>query len=894
MTVRNLEYLFHPKSVAVVFEPNEPSHYAEVILDNLAKGGYTGPVIPVAVRGRSIFGFGIGIGMGSHVTLDKLKEAPDLAVVCAALDDAPEIIAQLGARGTRAVLVGSSMRESLGEREMREAHKAILDAARPHLIRVLGPGSHGLLVPGSALNASLPFVGAKPGKIALIAQSAALASAVVERAYSRSIGFSTVLHLGSSLDIDLPDILDWLASDPATETILVQFDAVVSGRKFMSAARAVARGKRVFAIRSGRVQARHPTVSQLTRNQIYEAAMRRAGWVSIDTLDDLFETIEASTRVRPLRGERLSIISNGKGFGRIATDALLGAGGRLATFSSATEQQLAEVLQTSSLPLGNPLALPANSTPADWANALTTVLADASTDAVLTICSPSPFAQGGAVATALCEVAQRDERNVFTCWVGGTAMLVAENIAAAQGVFSHNSPEKTVAAFLGAVHYQRNREQLMQMPPSIADDFTPNVGMARAVITEAIDAEHTALSARQARNLLHAYGINVQESQPVTSMDAAIHAAEGIGYPVDMALVLSNQNKSDLVASSLRSPEDIRIAARGLRSSARSQYPGHRVLGYRLCPSVARSGIAALRIGVADDPVFGPVIYLGTSSATGTLKDAFAASLLPLNQVLARELIERSRCIDDAPPEQREVLASALNVALVRVSHVLTDIDELANLEIDPLHLEASGVVALDVRIHVVKRQRKNGFRRFAIRPYPKELEQHVDWDGRKLLIRPIRPEDETIFSDFIGALDPADSRMRFFITMKRLPRSQLARFTQIDYDREMALVVIERDEDGCERSLGEVRAIADPDNATAEFAIVIGSDLKGKGLGRLLMQNIIDYCRSCGTGELRGETLGDNQRMQHLARELGFQLTPSADGTVKLCLPLREPRQES
>ena len=883
MTVRNLEFLFRPKSVAVVAEPDEPSRYAEVVLRNLAAGGFSGPVLSVAAKKRSLF------RIGTHVHIDKLEVAPDLAIVCATPADVPQIIDQLGARGTRAVIVGPSMRDKMTGSEVSKEHKAILDAARPHLVRVLGPGSGGLLVPARGLNASVAPATAAPGKIALIAQSAAVAAAVLDRACSNGIGFSSVLHLGASIDVDLADVLDWLAADPETEAILVQFDSVSIGRKFMSAARAAARNKPVVAIRGSRVETGRSVRRPFSTDDVYEAALRRAGWVRIDTLEDLFDAAEAMERVRPKFGERLSIVANGHGLGRIAADALLRSGGRLATLSNETVKQLDALLRTGSS-LTNPLALPANITAANWAAALTTVLADPETDAALTVCSPSAFATSADVAAAICKAAQDTERNVFTCWVGGSAMLEAQQIAAAHGVLSHGSPEKAIAIFLGIVNYVRNRELLVQMPPSMAEDFTPDLDAARGALAEAIDAGAVSLPARLARRLLQAYGIGAAEYPLARSITAAIRTADEIGYPVDIALVLFNTEERVAAAAGLRSPADIHIAVRGLRSGARAQYPGSRVSGYRLRPSAARSGMAALRLGVADDPVFGPVIFLGPASAAGGRREGLVAALPPLNLALARDVVGRSRFAEEAPGGERAALESAVATALVRLSQLLTDLDEVVGVEIDPLHVEVSGVVALDVRIRIEKRGRKLGFRRFAIRPYPKELEQRVDWDGRKLLIRPIRPEDETALGDLLNSLDPADARMRFFGTMRSLPRSQLARFTQIDYDREMALVAIELGSDGVERSLGEVRAVVDSVNAVADFAVVVSSDIKGKGLGRLLLKSIVDYSRSRGTRELHGETMAGNLRMQRLAQELGFKLKPGADmGTVDLRLTLRE-----
>lgn len=892
MTVRNLEFLFHPKSVAVVSETGaqkdgQANPYAAVVLRNLAAGGFPGPIMSVAAKKHSLF------GIGAHIHIDELKVVPDLAIICGALVDAPKIISKLGALGTRAVIVGSATRARMSRDEVAVVCKAIIDTARPHLMRVLGPGSGGLIVPASGLNASVATVTATRGKIALVAQSTSVAAAVLERAYSKGIGFSSVLHLGASVDIDLADALDWLAADPDTEAILVQFDSVSVGRKFMSAARAAARNKPVVAIRGRRAEVETGTRltgdRPFTSDEVYEAAMRRAGWVRIDTLEDMFDAAQAMARVKPMQGERLSIIANGHGLGRIAADTLLRSAGQLASPSKESMKQLGKRLRTRSR-LGNPLVLPADVTPEDWAAALAAVLADSGTDAVLTVCSPSPFAASADIARSICAEAKGSQHNVFTCWVGGASMLAAQRIAAEHGILSHDSPEKAIAIFRGIVNYERNRQLLMQMPPSLAEDFIPDLDAARSAIAEAVRAGVETLPADLARRLLRAYRINAVEQPLASSIDAAILAANDVGYPVDLALVLTSASANELTAAELRSPTDIQIAVRGLRDDARSRYPGVRISGYRLRPSAARSGIAALRLGVADDPVFGPVVFIGPASASGSRESHLVVALPPLNLPLARDMVARSRFAENATENQREALESAASKALVRLSQLLTDIDEVAGVEIDPLHVETSGVVALDVRVQIEKRTRRLGFRRFSIRPYPKELEQSIDWNERKLLIRPIRPEDETTLGDLISSLDPEDARMRFFGAMRNLPRSQLARFTQIDYDREMALVAIERDSDGIEQSLGEVRAVADPDNLFADFAIVVRSGIKGKGLGRLLLASIIDYARRRGTGELRGETLAANLRMQHLAKDLGFELRTGADmGTVELRLPLHE-----
>ncbi|WP_300455449.1 bifunctional acetate--CoA ligase family protein/GNAT family N-acetyltransferase [Accumulibacter sp.] len=887
MTVRNLEFLFRPESVAVIAEIDEPSRYAEVVLANLAAGGFAGPVISADARKRSLF------SMGSDVRLGEMELVPDLAIVCAALDNVASIVAQLGERGTRAVIVGPWLRHRMNSHQVLTARQAILEAARPSLTRVLGPGSGGLAVPARGFNASVSPVPVTPGKIALISQSTAVAAAVLDRAHSRGIGFSTVLHLGTSIDVDLADVLDWLAADQDTRSILVQFDSLPDGRKFMSAARAAARNKPVVSIRSRRVKIPRTPDGPFAVDEVYAAALRRAGWVGIDTLGDLFEAIEAMARVRPMRGERLTILANGHGLGGIAGDTLRRSGGQLGTLSDDTVKRLRDLLHTRSK-LENPLALPADVSAAKWGAALAAVLDDSETDAVLTVCSPSPFAPSTEVAAAICAASKASERNVFTCWVGGSSMLEAQHIAAANGVLSHDSPEKAIAVFLGVLDYRRNRALLMQMPPSRAEGFSPDIDAARGAIGEAISAGAAILTARQARRVLQAYGIAVADYPLVSSVDAGIRLAEKIGYPVDLGLVLSNAADQVPLASGLRSPAEIKLAGRSLRRSVRAQTPGGRVSGYRLRPSVARSGLPALRLGVDDDPLFGLVIFLGPSATAGTRPDGFVIALPPLNPTLARDLVAHSHFADEAPRDQREHLESAASSLLVRLSQLLADNDAVVGIELDPLFVETSGVLVLDVRVRIRpdRARRKLGLRRFAIRPYPKELERAVDWHGRRLLIRPIRPEDESTLGELLNSLEPEDSRMRFFDSMRNLPRARLARFTQIDYDREMALVAVERGPDGGESALGEVRAVAQPGSTFADFAIVVASAIKGKGLGRLLLQCIIDYCRDRGLRELRGETLDGNLRMQGLANSLGFQLTTGSDrGTVDLRLALGKPQ---
>jgi acetyltransferase len=868
--------------VAIVAEPDEASRYAEVVRSNLAGGGFSGPVMSVVARQRKLFLLPAG------VRVDPLAAVPDLAVICASLDKVPSIVEQLGNLGTRAVVVGPWLWHRMRSNEIAAAQRGILAAARPFLMRVLGPGSGGLVVPAQHLNASAAPVAIAAGKIALVTHSTAMTAAILDRACSKDIGFSTVLHLGAGLDVDLADVLDWLAGDGETKAILVQFDTVPAGRKFMSAARAAARHKPVVAIR-GRTLAGDGD-SGFPPDEVYEAALRRAGWVSVDTLGGVFEAIEGMARMRPLRGERLTILANGHGLGRIAGETLLRCGGKLGKLSRETSKRLEGLLQTRSS-LANPIALPADVTVRQWAAALACVLADSGTQNVLTVCSPSPFAPGPQVAEAICKISRESERNVFTCWVGGKSMLAAQRVAAEHGVISHESPERAIAVFLGVLSYLHNRRLLLQLPASRAEDFAPDLAAARSAVGEAVTARAGRLSVTQARRLLAAYGIVLAAHPVSSSIEAAILAADEVGYPVDLALAGSGgAGGADCAAAAvdLRSPADIRLAARGLRGTLRTQQAAARVGGYRVRPSAARSGAPPLRFGVAVDAVFGPLILLGPAARSGSSAGRIVVALPPLNLTLARDLVARSGILAKLPAGSRSELQTAASQALVRLSQLLTDNDEVVSVELDPLHVERNGVFAIDACIGVAAQTPAVDGHRFAIRPYPKELEQSLDWQGRRLSIRPIRPEDETLLGELLHSLAPEDSRMRFFDSIRSLPRVRLARFAQIDYDREMALVAIENAGVAGERVLGEVRAVSEPGKAAADFAIVVASEIKGMGLGAALLHSLVCYCRSEGIGELRGETLDGNLRMQGLARKLGFEQRSGADrGTVDLRLPL-------
>jgi acetyltransferase len=885
MTIRNLEYLFRPRSIAVIGASDREGSVGATVMRNLLEGGFAGPVYPVNLRRAMV------AGRTAYPDVMKLPEVPDLAVIATPPATVPEIIDALGARGTRAAVVLTAGLARATDAQGRNAKQAMLDAARPWLLRILGPNCVGLLVPGIGLNASFAHTSALPGNLAFVSQSGGLTTAVLDWAKTRGIGFSHFVSLGEAADVDFGDVLDYLASDPATRAILLYIESITSARKFMSAARAASRNKPVLAVKAGRLPegaraAASHTGALAGSDEVYDAAIRRAGMLRVGTVLDLFDAVETLARAKPAQGDRLAIMTNGGGPGVMATDALARAGGRLARLSPATLKRLDEILPPT-WSRANPVDIIGDAPARRYVAALEALADEPEADALLFIHVPTAIVPAAEIARA-CVPAAKAGR-VLACWLGGGTLDEARRIFREAGIPTYGTPEEAVAGFLQLVEYRRNQQTLMETPSSILDNFAPDREAARRVVHAALDGGRELLTEPEAKQVLDAYGIPVVRTRVASSAEEAARVASEIGFPVVLK-ILSPQvtHKSDVggVALDLKSADEVRGAAAAMAQRLRRMRPDAELAGFSVQEMVARPRAHETIVGAALDSVFGPVILFGQGGVAVEVVNDRAVALPPLNAVLARELVSRtriSRLLDgyrDRPAANRQ----ALHLALTQVSQLVIDLPEIIELDINPLLADEQGVIALDARIRVAPAA-TSGEERLAIRPYPRELEERVDFHGREILLRPIRPEDEPQHARFLERTSPEDLQLRFFHAIRYFPHSQLARFTQIDYDREMAFIAVARDEAGSEETLGVVRAIADPDHTHAEFAILVRSDVKGRGLGMILMKKIVRYCRERGIGELTGDVMVANQRMIALARELGFEIEP---GESPDCLRVR------
>lgn len=891
MSIRNLQYLFNPRSVAVIGASEKPQRVGTTVLRNLVEGGYAGVLFAVNPKYTML------AGHPAYRSVTNLPTAPELAIICTSPATVPEIIRDLGARGTHAAIVLTAGLHLHTDSSGRNLRQAMLDAAKPSLLRILGPNCVGLLVPRLGLNASFAHTGALPGRIAFVSQSGALVTGILDWAKSRGIGFSKFISLGDSADIDCGDILDYLASDGETSAILLYLEDIHHARKFMSAARAAARSKPTLVVKAGRMPegaraATSHTGALAGADAVYDAAIRRAGMLRVWSTEDLFNAVETLAHARPLRGEHLTILTNGGGPGVLATDVLMSSQGALADLSATTLHQL-DGLLPSTWSHANPVDIIGDASAERYQQAMEILLQDPQSDALLFIHAPTAIVPSIEIAQAVVPLAQHATCNVLACWLGGAAVAQARQIFSSAGIPTYDTPEDAVRGFMQIVQYRRNQNLLMQVPPSVPSDFLPNRAAARALIRTALDAGRQQLSESEAKQMLAAYGIPVVPTRIARTTDEAVQCAQMVGFPVALKILSPTiSHKSDLggVVLDIETPEAVRHAAHAMYQRVQRLRPDAVLQGFSVQAMARRSEAHELIIGVATDPVFGPVILFGQGGVAVEAMADHAMALPPLNMILARDLITQTRVARLLAGYRNRPAADldAICRTLMQVAQMVIDLPEIAELDVNPLLADHQGVIALDARVLLAATTRGE-LDRLAICPYPAAQEQMIEWHGQPLMLRPIKPEDGPEHLAFFNALEPEDVRYRMFIRTRDLQPAQLARLTQIDYDREMAFIATRVRPEGGHETLGVARVVIDPDNVQAEFAIIVRSDLKGQGLGALLLYRLIDYCHNRGTQIIVGEALPGNIRLLGLVKKLGFIVSPvPVNGTLQLRLVLR------
>ncbi|GHE19534.1 bifunctional acetate--CoA ligase family protein/GNAT family N-acetyltransferase [Halomonas urumqiensis] len=904
MSTRFLRHFFEPGTIAVIGASEKPHSLGGLVIRNLQEGGFPGEIWAVNPKGYdSVF------GQPAFSRVSKLPGVPDLAVICSPVDTVPGRIARLGRFGVRAALVlsGGSHLDDARDGKASIRHR-MLTAARESGIRVLGPECMGLIVPGRKLNASYANRPIKAGRVAYLGQSGMLGTAMIDWAAGRGVGFSHLITLGDSVDVMLPDLLDYISQFSPTQAVLLHLEKILDAQHFMTALRDASRNRLVLAIKSGRTPQSDltglaPTPGVANRDQIFDAAFSRAGVVRVNDSDELFDALETLSRMKPLRGDRLAIVANGLGPAMLAIDKLISAGGRLADFSETTRSALCRDDFDMSKPGENPVDLGGNATPEKMVDALEIVAGDPGVDAVLVVHAPTRMAPSKTTAQALIANRKRFRRNLLTSWMGLEEALGARHESNLAGIPTYISPEKAVKAFMHMVNYQRVQALLQETPPSLPFTTTPEIRLrCRSLINAAKAAGRESLTHSETAQVLEAYGIPVAPRRYVHTPEDAAQAATELSGPLAMKVIHEGNcwpfryrkhphRISAGLLQDLRSPEQVADGVVQLGDKVAEKYPGFTIHEYCLQPMQRGKQSLQICAGITRDPVFGPVIVFGIGGYKVNILADRQVALPPLNMRLAEDMVGRTHAArlvrEHANEPERDI--ERLCQMLVKLSQMASDLLELRGVEINPLLLNRDGMLALDFAMDLGTPAR------FAIMPYPEELREWVTLkNGWNVEVRPIRAEDAPLITSFHTRLSEESIRFRYFHNKSDLTQRDLSILSHINYDRQMAFIAEHRLEDGSKEMLGVVRVWNDPDNIRTEFSVIIRDDMQGLGIGSLLMNKMIDYCTSVGTLEMIGKIMVDNHPMRSLMKHLGFkQRYNMEEQVVDAVLRLNEPESE-
>ena len=895
MTIRNLEKAFHPESVAIVGASRRDGSVGQVVLNNVISGGFQGKIWPVNPK------YGELAGIRCFGDIKELPAAPDLAVIMTPPATVAGIVAGLGAMGCRAGVVltaGLTVANGLRQR--------MLDAAKPSLFRIFGPNVVGLILPRAHLNASFAHMYAEPGGLALLSQSGALVTTVVDWAAGKQIGFSALVSLGDMADVDAGDCLDMLANDRATKAILMYLETIPNPRKFLSAARAAARMKPVIAIKSGRhaqsaAAAATHTGALAGMDAAVDAALSRAGILRVNDLDDLFDAAEITSRFQPLEKARLAIVTNGGGAGVLALDRLGDLNLPLAELGGETIARLDRILPAT-WSRANPVDIIGDA-PADrYRKAVLAAASDPGADALLVMNCPTGLADPVAAAREIAAIARNgfiDGKPVLACWLGSKVAEPARAVLRSAGVACFETPDEAVEALDYVSRWSRAQEALSRVPETRSEDITGKRGVARDVIQRAAAENRRLLTEPEAKQVVAAYGIPVPETLVAADLDAVEEAARKLlaTHPSVVVKVLSREvtHKSDIggVILNIDTPAEARAAAFGISKRFDAHHPRSKLDGFAVQPMVKRRHARETIVGVTHDPIFGPIILFGTGGTAVEVIADTAVALPPLDDVLGRDLVARTRIgrllagYRDVPAADLPALLQVLN----GISQLVVDFPAIAAIDVNPLLCDEEGAVAIDARIEIdPARAGETGPNPdLPIRPYPADWERaFTATTGEHYLVRPIKPADIALYPDFLAATSPTDLRLRFHTPRSHFPEPLLKRFTQIDYEREMAFIALDVTTGAM---AGVARLATDPSHVAGEFGVLVRTDLKGRGLGSRLLSLLVDYARGEKLEAIQGFVLSENTSMLKLSREQGFvpSTLPEEPGVVLVSLQLRD-----
>ncbi len=887
MDIHKLDRIFKPKRIAVLGVTINPNSVGGKVVSNLVGGGFTGVVYPVNPQHEAV------LGIHCFPDVKGLPKTPDLAVICSPPDQVPRQVRECGESGILGLIIMSA-----GFRETGAAGQALEDeiraeAARFDGMRILGPNCLGIIVPGLKLNASFAAGMPKPGNIAFISQSGALCTSVLDWAIEGKIGFSHFVSVGNCLDVGFGDLIDYFGEEPDTKSIILYVESLNHARRFMTAARAFARTKPIIAYKAGRFPesaraAASHTGAMASEDAVYDAAFQRAGLARIFDLGDIFDCAELIGRNKNPRGPKLGIVTNAGGPGVIATDALIASGGVLAKLSDETMNRLNESLPPS-WSHGNPVDVLGDANSKRIEKVTQILLAEPAVDAVLVILTPQAMTNPTATAKAVGKLAAETRKPMLAAWLGGQTMRDSFPILTESGIAAYKTPEDAIRAFMTLVDYERNLEALYETPKDIPLEFPVDREERREQFVAKHFGERSVLPEDISKLLIETYGIPTTTPHPAGTASEAAAVATSIGYPVVLKIHSPDiTHKTDVggVLLDLEDEEMVRTAFDRILAGAKTKRPDAVLDGVTVQRMIKKKDALEMILGIKKDAVFGTVMMVGMGGTGAELFADRALGFPPLNERLAMRMLESLKMwpllngYRGRPP----VNVSSLIEVLIRLSYLAADYPEINELDINPLLVTSQEVIALDARIILDRNlvgKKMEPYFHLALRPYPEKYVRHLKLaDGTKVILRPIKPEDEPLWMDLLASCSKESiySRFRYFFHWQS--HQVATRFCHIDYDREIAIVA-EITEKGERKLLGVGRLIADPDHQEVEYAVLITDAWQQKELGSIITDYCLEIAGKWNLKRIVAQTTTDNSRMISVFRKRGFEIIIGNDSTV-------------
>ncbi|WP_455369338.1 acetate--CoA ligase alpha subunit [[Eubacterium] cellulosolvens] len=898
MATLSLDRIFKPKSIALIGASDEEGSIGYILMKNLTELGYKGKIYAVNINNDEIF------GLKAYKTVEQIPEVADLAVIATPAKTVPNIIEQCGKAGIQGVIIISAGFKEIGA-EGKELENKILEIQKNYNLRIIGPNCLGIIQTSISLNATFTTKMPKPGNIAFISQSGALGASIIDWAITEGIGFSNFVSVGSMIDVDFGDLIDYFGTDQKTSSILMYVEGITDVRKFMSAARHFARTKPIIIVKAGKFgesakAAASHTGSLTGEDMVYDAAFKRAGIVRAEEIEDLFNIAEVLGMQSIPKGPNLAIITNSGGPGIMATDALIARGGKLAKLNKQTIEKLDKILPYY-WSKANPIDILGDARENTYNDVVQICLNDENIDGLLIIHTATGRENPVNIANRIVEQCRlkhpRSQKTILTSFMGYEQVKEANRILNENGIPTYSMPEKAVATYMYMYQYKRNLELLYETPEELPISSVPPKRPLILIMRNAAKENRKILTEVEAKQLLDYYNIPVVKSLVAKSIDEAKIYAEKIGYPIVLK-ILSPQiiHKTDAggVILDITSETQLKEAYNKLINNAKKFNPNVEIQGVTIQPMIKSKGYEVI-LGAKSDSLFGPVILFGTGGVGVEVFEDVALGLPPLNQTLAKRIMEETKCYKllkgfrNAPPAN----ISLLERLMVQFSQMLVDFPEISEVDINPLFIDEKNALALDARIVIdIKRalEKFEPHEHLVISPYPKKYESLWNLrDGRTVLLRPIKPEDETLWLEMFQNFSEESRRYRFFEIIKDAPHELRIRYCNIDYDREMAIVAELDDNNGRRRILGVVRMIIEPDGKTGEIAFIVADPWQKLGLGSKMVDYMIEICKEKSLETIYAIMLPDNKLAVELVKKMGFKIERIEDETVKATLNLKE-----